>query len=95
MKKILSKTKKTKKTSPIKKEYIITVSLNDTIYNTETSDLKAAIKAIIPRFLKTRVIFYITKGDLACEKLLLLREAQRVFRNDLSLEVFINRLVFK
>jgi len=40
------------------------------------------------------VLFLIKKGDLVCEKMLLLLQGRRLFMNKVALEVFINKLVF-
>lgn len=95
MKKIVNKKTKKTSTAPKKKEYDLTVSFNDQIFNIQTDNLAEAITEIIPFQLKTRVLFLIKKGDLTCEKMLLLMEGRRVFRNKIALEVFINRLIFK
>ena len=95
MKKTVTRKTKNSKTSPKKKEYNLTISLNDQIFNIETDNLVEAIKKVIPFQLKTRVLMLVKKGNLTCEKMLLLKDARRIFRSSLALEVFINRLVFK
>jgi len=95
MKKAVTKKIKKQSTSPKKKEYKLTISFNDQIYNVETDNLYEAISELIPFQLKTRVIMLVKKGELSCEKMLLLLEGRRVFRNKVALEVFINRLIFK
>jgi hypothetical protein len=50
--------------------------------------------SVVPFQLKTRVLFLIKKGDLVCEKMLLLLQGRRIFMNKVALEVFINKLVF-
>ena len=84
-----------KKGSTKKKQYSLTIALNDQIFTIETDNLAEAIMSVAPRFLKTRVLINIKKGNLVCEKMLLLLEGRRIFRNKVALEVFINRLIFK
>jgi hypothetical protein len=95
MKKTVTKKLKKQNDSPKKKEYNLTMSLNDQVFNVETDNLYEAISELIPFQLKTRVIILVKKGELSCEKMMLLLEARRVFRNKVALEVFINRLIFK
>jgi hypothetical protein len=95
MKKVVTKKIKKDSASPKKKEYNLTMSFNDQVHNVETDNLYEAISELIPFQLKTRVIILVKKGELSCEKMMLLLEARRVFRNKVALEVFINRLIFK
>jgi hypothetical protein len=78
-----------------KREYNLTISFNDQVFNIETDNLFESITEIIPFRLKTRVIVLIKKGDLSCERLLLLEAGRRTFRTPLALQIFINRLIFK
>jgi hypothetical protein len=83
-----------KKQKPSTKEYNLTISFNDQIFTFDTDDLAESIMSVAPFQLKTRVLFLIKKGDLVCEKMLLLLQGRRLFMNKVALEVFINKLVF-
>ena len=83
-----------KKQKSSNKKYNLTLSFNDQIFTVETDDLAESIMSVAPQFLKTRVLFLIKKGDLVCEKMLLLLQGRRLFMNKIALEVFINKLVF-
>jgi hypothetical protein len=83
-----------KKQKSSTKEYNLTISFNDQIFTFDTDDLAESIMSVAPQFLKTRVLFLIKKGNLVCEKMLLLLQGRRIFMNKVALEVFINKLVF-
>ena len=84
----------TKKTKPSTKKYHLTLSFNDQTFEIDTDDLALSIMSVAPTFLKTRVLFKIKYGDLLCDKMLLLLQGKRLFRNKVALEVFINKLIF-
>lgn len=98
MKKTVTTTKKkvTKKT--VKPEanfkYKLKLSFNDQVFTFNTDDLAESIMSVAPQFLKTRVLFDITYGEMKCNKMLLLIQGRRLFRNKVALEVFINKLIF-
>lgn len=83
------------KAIPEKKKYHLSMKFNDNTYECDTDDLASAIMAFKPIFLKTKVIFRVEKDGKVCERLVFLFRAKQIFRNKLSLDIFINKLIFK
>lgn len=78
-----------------KKIYHLSMKFNDNTYECDTDDLASAIMNFKPIFLKTKVLFRVVKDDKVCERLVFLFRAKQIFRNKLSLNIFINKLIFK
>jgi hypothetical protein len=83
--------------SQVDKTYHVIMSFNDIIHEFDTDDLVESINAVKPTFLKTKVIFkFIRVSDLKeCDRQLFVRGGRMIFRNALSLKIFINTLIFK
>lgn len=79
------------------KEYHIVMKLNDEVFEKDTDNLMDTIMEFKPRFLKTKVTFKITRNNdgKTVDKLLFVRGAKMIFRNALSLKIFVSRLIFK
>lgn len=75
--------------------YHVVMKFNDQVFDFETDNLEQAILEKAPRFLKTKLVFEIEKGDKKVTKMLFVRQGKMLFRNKLSLAVFISRLIFK
>ncbi len=88
-KKTISKVKKVKKT------YTLMMSFNGESHTIETDDLFEAIMSVKPAVLKTKILFYIKKGGLVCDKQTFVLQGKMMFRSKLVLEIFIRRLIFK
>ena len=84
-----------KKPKVEKKQYHLNMKFNDTVFDVETDDLKEAILSIKPFHLKTRILFEIEKDDKKCGGVLSGMKGRMIFKNRISLMVFINRLIFK
>lgn len=77
-------------------EYHVVMTFNDKIHEFDTDDLFNSIMERKPVFLKTRIIFKITnKEGKVFEKLLFVFGGKMLFRNKLSLNIFISRMRFK
>lgn len=76
-------------------EYKVKMSFNDEVYEFETNDLYTSILERKPYFLKTKITFTIEKDGKKCERLLFVRGGKMIFRNNLSLRIFIRTLIFK
>lgn len=77
------------------KEYSLWLKFNDQEYSMETDNIKEALMSIKPANLKTRMIFKIEKGAKVCNQILSGMQARQVFRNNIAMTVFLNRLIFK
>lgn len=77
--------------------YRVKMTFNDTIHEFEATDLAVSIMKVKPIFLKTKVTFYITRlsDGKMCGRQLFVRGGKMIFRNALSLKIFINTLIFK
>jgi len=86
-----------KKTKDLKKhfEYKLQIEFNDEIFKCETDDLKEAIIKFAPATLKTRVKFRIEKDGKVCERLYDRTRGRLLFKQDIMLRVFLNKLIFK
>ena len=76
------------------KKYHLTIGFNDQVFEFDTDNLAESIASVSPLQLKTRVLIKVVYGDLVCEKMLLLLQGKRLFRNKVALEVFVNKLIF-
>jgi len=78
-----------------KKDYKLELKMNDEVFTLETNDLMEGIMSLKPDRLKTRVLFKIEKDGKVCEKLLSCFLAKQMFRNKMSMTVFLNRIILK
>jgi len=76
-------------------KYKLRMEFNDEIFKCETNDLKEAIIKLAPATLKTRVKFRIEKDGKICERLYNRTKGRLLFKRDIMLRVFINKLIFK
>lgn len=77
-------------------EYHVVMTFNDKIHEFDTDDLFNSIMERKPVFLKTRIIFKVTnKEGKVFEKLLFVFGGKMLFRNKLSLNIFISKMRFK
>lgn len=76
-----------------KKTYSLTATLNGTTVKRFTDDLDATIKSLKPDWLHTEVYVTVKKGKQVSERRLTLRNAKRVFMDDITRQVFINNLM--
>ena len=88
-------TKKVVKKVIDKKDYKIELKMNDEVFTLETNDLMEGIMSLKPDRLKTRVLFKIEKDGKVCEKILSCFLAKQMFRNKMSMTVFLNRIILK
>lgn len=80
-------------------KYKLTIKMNDKVFTANTNDLQTSIKSFepkLPEYLKTKVVFHIKEGKRVCEKVVFLPKAKIMFRNPISLQMFVQKeLYFK
>ncbi len=87
---------KTEAFEDIAPKYKVTMTFNDKTHTFETNDLFTSIMDRKPTFLKTRILFTVINEDgKKFEKLLFVFGGKMIFRNPLSLRIFINNMRFK
>lgn len=83
-------------TTPKVGDYHVIMSFNDKVHEFDTDDLFNSIMERKPTFLKTRIVFKVTnKEGKVFEKLLFVFGGKMLFRNKLSLNIFISKMRFK
>lgn len=72
------------------KAYTLTVKINNEVFNCETKDIKAALDVLKDNIgtIKTRTIIRIENKFGALERILDVRQAKLLFRNELSRTIF-------
>ena len=76
--------------------YFLIMKFNDETHEVNTANLAESINNLKPRFLKTKVQFKIVNPEgKICERQLFVKQGKLIFRNKLSLQIFIQRLIFK
>ena len=89
--------KKTKKTKVSTKQgkYKLRMEFNDEVKECETDDLRKSIKEFAPNNLKTFIKFTIEKDGKVCKRIYNAVRGRMLFKRNIMLEVFLNRLIFK
>lgn len=75
-----------------KKTYSLIAKFNGETYRKRTNDLNEAILALKPDWLHTEVFMTVKKGKVESERYLNMKQAKRVFNDDMTREIFINNL---
>ena len=78
-----------------KKKYKLQIEMNDEVFKCETDDLRKSILKFAPQVLKTMIKFRIEKDGKVCERIYNAISGRMLFKQNIMLEVFINRLIFK
>lgn len=76
-------------------QYHLSMQFNNKVFELDTSDLKSAILSVKPVFLKTKILFRITRGNEVCERQLFPQRGKLIFKGKGYLDLFINQLIFK
>lgn len=72
-----------KKASPKKKEFHLTITTSDEVFDTEADSVLEGINLFpVPPVFKTKTVFVVKRGDSTREKHLNTAEARRVFSNE-------------
>lgn len=79
-----------------KNTYKLNLKFNGCEFSTTTDNIKSYLKSIKPFHLKTNVQFKCvnSNGDI-CNSLILSRRARMIWRNEVYMDMFINKLIFK
>jgi hypothetical protein len=72
-------------------KYDLTVLMNGEVFNCKTDDLKKAIQALKPQTFKTKVIIKISNAFDSIDRVLMVRQAKLLFRNQTSQNLFIKQ----
>lgn len=87
---------KTKAFEDVAPKYKVTMTFNDKTYEFETNDLFTSIMERKPAVLKTRIVFTVTNEEgKKFEKVLFVFGGKMIFRNKLSMHIFISNMRFK
>ena len=84
-----SKSSDIKKPTVKKPAFKLTVSMNSEVFTCSTDDLKAALKALAPKVIKTRVVVKIANKFSSVERIFVVRRAKLLFRNEVALDAFV------
>lgn len=75
-------------------EYDVYVKLNEKEISEKTDDIKSVLLAVKPDLLKTSLTIKVTKNGKIFERYLYLNDARRLFRNDLTLGIFVRDAIY-
>jgi DNA polymerase III alpha subunit len=85
--------KEEKKAKVSKGEYHMFLKLNDKTCEVDTNDIKETLLAHKPSLLKTSLTVKVTKGDKTVTRYLYLRDARRLFINEIALHIFVRNIL--
>lgn len=77
-----------------KKEYKVFIKINDKITEVETNDIASAILSAKPEWPKTPLTIRITKDGKTRDRYLQVKDAKRLFTNEITMQMFIKNLLF-
>lgn len=83
------KKKVAKKVVAKKPKFDLTVRMNDEVFSCSTDDVMAALAELNPAKIKTRVVIRVSNTISAMERILAVRQAKLLFRNNLSMKTFV------
>lgn len=75
-------------------QFIVFTKINGVTKQIITDDIAGAILAMKPELPKTTLTIRVTKGKVTRDRFLLLREAKRLYTNEITMQMFIKNLLF-
>lgn len=78
-----------------KLRYNLTIKLNDQVFTCKTNDIAQALMSFKPSVVKTKMYVKVEDGKKSCERQVFVFRAKQIFRNKLSMDIFIRTLIFK
>jgi len=79
-----------KKTKP---RFDLTVYLNDEVFSCSTDDIMSALSELNPLKIKTRVVISVANAFGVVERIMAVRRAKLLFRNKLSMKLFVDNVL--
>lgn len=77
-----------------KGDYRVFIKVNGIVNDVFTDDVASTILALKPSLPKTNLTIRVTKGKVTRDRLLLLRDAKRLYSNEITMQMFIKNLLF-
>lgn len=78
-----------------RKDFKLQMKMNDEVFKCSTDNLREAILSFAPKVLKTRILFRIESKKGVCERQIFVHRGKMLFRSDLFLDTFIQKLIYK
>ena len=76
-----------------KGEYHVFLDLNDKTYEVDTNNIEETILTHKPSLLKTSLTVKVTKDNKTVTRYLYLRDARRLFTNEIVLHIFVRNIL--
>lgn len=76
-----------------KPKYTLTVRMNDEVFSCSTNDVVAALTELSPSHIKTRVIIRVENAFSAIERIMMVRQAKLLFRNQITMQTFVRNVL--